>query len=345
MGVNFIGRRPARPMYSNPIIGKGNTPDPTVLQYGRDRYGHKIYDLVTTTEGNRNGLQVRQSTDLVHWRPSRARTIFNSQSPRPRWATSNTFWAPELYHFDGRFVLYFATDHAGKKCIGAVTSRSIDGPWHDPLGKPLLQLPGKQSSIDPVVLRDPVSRKSYLYYTVQPNQIYVQPMRRDGLGVQPGSKPTLVLQAQDQVDAQGNVTPDPAARWEMYVNEGPEPFYKNGWYYLLYSGARTQDGSYAIGVARSRSPMGPFDKHGAPVLSGDGKFDGTGHDSRPFVGPDGRTYILHHGYLTGHENYRQRHLFLEPMTIGPDGWPRLGTAAQDPALTGPGHPVARGIVP
>ena len=72
-------------------------------------------------------------------------------------------------------------------------------------------------------------------------------------------------------------------QWEQAGNgcvEGPEPFLIDGKYYLLYSGASTWTGSYAVGVAMATSPLGPFVKKGPPILQS-GRVDGIMSSSVP----------------------------------------------------------------
>lgn len=108
---------------------------------------------------------------------------------------------------------------------------------------------------------------------------------------------------------------------------GVEPHYKDGYFYLLYSGASTWDGSYAVGVARSKSALGPFEKHGAPILqsSANGHLVGPGHSSQCVEGPDPNTYLLYHVQRRGQTGHSApRLLALDELTFASDGWPRVG---------------------
>jgi beta-xylosidase len=66
--------------------------------------------------------------------------------------------------------------------------------------------------------------------------------------------------------------------------EGPEMMYYDGYYYLFFAAGRYDDYSYTEGVARAKSPFGPFEKMMVPLLStgivgyNDGKkLQGPGH--------------------------------------------------------------------
>lgn len=67
--------------------------------------------------------------------------------------------------------------------------------------------------------------------------------------------------------------------WEYDLVEGPWFIIRNGWYYLFYSGHGYCDPSYAVGVARSRSIYGPWEKKGDPILKTTGWRVGPGHCS------------------------------------------------------------------
>jgi beta-xylosidase len=93
-----------------------------------------------------------------------------------------------------------------------------------------------------------------------------------------------------------------------------------GKYYLLYSGASTWNGTYAVGVAESSSPMGPFTKKGPPILHSGRGFIAPGHSSHPTRGPDGNLYLLYHSLRTPSHVSNDRKLMLD--TFNWDGaWP------------------------
>ncbi|MGZ3427746.1 MAG: family 43 glycosylhydrolase, partial [Polyangia bacterium] len=98
--------------------------------------------------------------------------------------------------------------------------------------------------------------------------------------------------------------------------EGPEPFLaSDGHIYLMYSGANTWDGTYAVGIARAptANPLDGFDKKepDARILRSGGQAFGPGHGSHPLIGPNGDEYLLYHAQIsaTGHD--RARKLMLD----------------------------------
>lgn len=85
--------------------------------------------------------------------------------------------------------------------------------------------------------------------------------------------------------------------WEADVTEGPWFIFRNGWYYLFYSGHGYCDSSYAVGVARSKNPLGPYEKKGNPILASNHNWVGPGHCS---VVPRGNDYVMiYHTWING----------------------------------------------
>jgi hypothetical protein len=97
----------------------------------------------------------------------------------------------------------------------------------------------------------------------------------------------------------------PSEPWEgpygdWYWNEGPYVLKRRGTYYQMYSGGFYADASYAIGIAESRSPRGPWRKDPEnPILKSSARITGPGHHSFVY-GPDAATiYAVYHGYVDG----------------------------------------------
>jgi beta-xylosidase len=269
------------------------------------------YDLVCTSGYASNAFPLYVSQDLVHWR---ADGYVFPHGRQPWWAVHSTgrssggrYWAPEINRIGDRWVIYFAAEYnAGKldleipgygrltpkrMMIGYAVATSLGGPWHTGALHYAGQLNGVSSeqenlvsAIDPSVVQDPVTGRLYLFWADQPSQIWAGELSADGT--------TLAPQIHQVLQAGSPFECDPRTR--HCTIEAPEPFYANGAFYLLYSGASTWDSSYAVGVASSPDPFGPFVKLGSAILQQGGGFYSTGHTSEPVTGPDGNTYILYH---------------------------------------------------
>jgi beta-xylosidase len=112
--------------------------------------------------------------------------------------------------------------------------------------------------------------------------------------------------------------------WECDVTEAPFMVEHDGMFYLFYSGNSYANASYAVGVARGPSPLGPMTKLGAPILSTAGAWAGPGHCSvvDTFAG---ETAMLYHAWpndcIDGPGCGRAT--LLDFVVWGPDGWPRI----------------------
>ncbi|MHB2017296.1 MAG: glycoside hydrolase family 43 protein [Candidatus Xenobia bacterium] len=286
--------------YLNPVLSR-DAPDPGVI-----RVGHEYY-VATTGQDSAGDFPLYRSPDLVHWSPDGA--IF-PPGHEPSWARSD-FWAPEIHQVGNHFVAYFAArDDSGRLCIGAATASSPEGPFAD-LGHPLIRNM-QVGVIDPTFLRTEDGQQ-YLYWKEdgngnhppQPSRIMAAALSTDGLTLT--GQPTPVLQN------------DPKS-WEGGVVEAPEIMQHGDWYYLFYSGNGYSGSRYAVGVARSRSPLGPFEKQGAPILHSSPEWQGPGHISLVQT-PGGQDWMLYHAWPSDH---RGRELMLDRIQWGADGWPFIG---------------------
>ena len=235
---------------TNPVIDHENVPDPGAILWKNAYY-------VATTAGPHEGkFPIHKSTDLQTWE-------FQGYAlPRdhaPSWAQSpdTDFWAPELHEVNpGRFNLYYTLrDNTGALCIAVATSESITGPYTDS-GKPLVRYED-EGVIDATFYKSEDGTK-YLIW------------KDDGNGNRP-QRPTIIWAQQltdDGIELIGQkqelIRNDLA--WEGDVTEGPWLIHRSGFYYLFYSGHGYCDASYAVGVARSKHPLGPYEKHGDPIL-------------------------------------------------------------------------------
>ena len=325
--------------YQNPLLKNGDgsyaeCPDPNVRQFGAN------YFMVCTSPNigrTANAFPIHWSPDLVHWHF--VGYVFGPNH-HPSWAVApgsgGTYWAPEIYRNNGKWLLVFAAKTAdpskgGSMAIGAASADALAGPWI-PTKEPLVSQgdgsiagPGDDNSgrIDPSVVRDPNTNDLYLYYVYQPQFVHVTRLAADGLSVIKGTDKELRLASNASFHA--------TLPWEHDsgghgVVEGVEANVRDGKFYLLYSGASTWDGTYAVGVARADSPWGPFEKHGAPILdsSTNGKLVGPGHSSQWVEGPNHKTYLLYHVQRRGHEGHAQpRLLALDEVTFDASGWPSV----------------------
>jgi arabinan endo-1,5-alpha-L-arabinosidase len=263
--------------YKNSVLA--NCADPGLMRTG----GANPTFFVACTGG---GYPQFESDDLVHWKP--AGHVFSLKN-RPSWASKN-FWAPELHHIGDGVVAYFSAFSArrNKSCIGAARAASATQKFTD-LGRPLV-CDRNISLIDAHEFTDGAG-KHFLYYKTEGNAqrpqqhtiIYGQQLGADGTTFV-GKRHRLLRNS---------------LAWEGDVVEGPWVIARGKFFYMFYSGFRYCNGTYGVGVARARSPLGPFKKRGGPILHSNAAWSGPGHNS--IVRTGGHDFIVYQAWRGAHQ--------------------------------------------
>jgi beta-xylosidase len=296
--------------FTNPVIPGKDLPDPGVLYY------NGAYYVANTGGGSaRNSyFPIHKSTDLQTWVEVGA--IF-TEAYIPKWSgVGEDFWAPELHIINGKLRAVFTAREKSSKllCIGVATANDILGPYTD-RGAPLIRNT-TVGSIDATVM------------TVSDSTYYVV-WKDDGNGNKP-EIPTWIKAQQltnDGVDVTGDVhyLIRNTLPWEADLVEGPWVIQKGGYYYLFYSGNGYCGTNYAVGVARSQSPLGPYTKKGDPILHSNTKFVGPGHCSVvQDVANPGSWVMVYHSWIQGHVcNGNPRVLMADYVYFSADNWPYL----------------------
>jgi beta-xylosidase len=288
----------AQVFYKNPVIA-GDHPDPSIIRVGKD------YWATCTSSAWGPLFPLLHSTDLVNWEQTGA-----VLSRRPDWATGD-FWAPEISEFNGKYFVYFvARQRDGRLSVAVATADQPGGPYtaHDPI------VAQPDGSIDPAPVMD-TNGVRYLIWKEdgnsrsQPTPIWLQRLSDDGTKL---------------VDAPHELIRNDVA-WEGGVVEGPFILRRHGWFYLFYSGNGCcgTDCSYALGVARSRSLLGPWEKNPAnPILAGNETWKCPGHGSI-VQDQQGRYFFLYHAYSTAGTIFTGREGMLDEVKFGADDWPTI----------------------
>ncbi len=210
-----------------------------------------IFLYLPNNTGSHGRYDVFMSRDLVKW--DSAGIAFADPGARE-------LWAQDVYHHsDGLFYLYYSAVRAkshdrrvGKKDIGVAVANAPQGPF-----RPVkILLDNNFAFIDPHLFRDE-DGALYLIYKERlafgtGSRIRAMKMRSP---VEADADSVVTL-----IEAGGNKT------WERQVVEQPFLHKQGKTYVLFYSGASGADESYAIGVATSLHPLGPYRKNPANPL-------------------------------------------------------------------------------
>jgi xylan 1,4-beta-xylosidase len=292
--------------YSNPVV-PGDYPDPSVIRDGPD------YWAVVTSGGWRPPFTVLHSDDLVNWQV--AGSVLRH---RPPWAKSS-FWAPEIQKQGPRYLVYYsARSLRGSFCVAVASAPSPLAFFHDhgPMVCPPL------GAIDPQAVRDERGRP-YLVWKVdgnnrrRPTPIMAAPLSANGLQLT-GAPRELFRNDQP---------------WEGRVVEGPTLVQRGSTLYMLYSAGACcgRHCNYVLGVARSPTLLGRWEKHPGPILAGDKSFRCPGH-ATVVDSPSGGQYLLYHAYTGDGRLDVGRQLLLDRLEWGTDGWPVVNSG-HGPSIT------------
>ena len=190
------------------------------------------------------------------------------------------FWAPEVIKYNGEFCLFYsARTESGIFHINVAKSKTLEEPFEDwCTDGPLLNL--DKSTIDAHPFIDDDGR-IYLFFSMDCSTNII-----DGKHVSEIYAVELNKELHGIIGEIIKVS-SPTEEWEKlssndyYWNEGPSIVHLNGIYYLTYSANYFGDRNYCVGVATSKSVLGPYEKKkDGPILKKiDNVISGPGHCS------------------------------------------------------------------
>lgn len=295
--------------YTNPVITFSSAADPTVI---RTEDGFYLY----ATQKDKYWVPIYFSKDLVNWEFKR--TAFRNAT-KPQIPGGGAFWAPEIRHINGKYVLYFSWAKWGDGDASYTAVATSDSPLGDFVNsKELLTKEDFGSNcIDQFYYEE--DNKKYMFVGSF-NGIYVTELTDDGLSVKRNENGTPTLKKQVCGKA----------------FEGTNIYKKNGYYYLFASINNCCDGErsrYKVVVGRSQDLLGPYlDKSGKDminnawelVLEGDGqKFFGPGHNSIIVQDDAGTDWMIYHSYVKENGEVGGRLGMLDRVLWTEDGWPYI----------------------
>lgn len=249
----------------NPIVSHVYTADPAARVFN-----DRVYVIVTHDQDNQDGYgglidyYLFSSDDMVNWQDHGI--VWNSRTDST-WA--NLAYAPDFIERNGRYYLYFP-DGAGS--IGVAVASRPEGPYSDPLGRPLVSRSTPNANVewlfDPGVFIDD-DGQAYLYFG----------------GGGPGNARVIRLNS-DMTSTSGSaITLDVPNFFEaLYMHK------RDGTYYLSYS--TDSSAGLAIDYMTSRNPTAGFSHRGTLLANPWENNNNNNHQS--IIEYQGQPYIFYH---------------------------------------------------
>jgi arabinan endo-1,5-alpha-L-arabinosidase len=303
----------AQTTYTNPVY-KADFADPTVIR-GHDGWFY-AYGTNTSVNDVFYHIQVAKSSDLIHWK-----IVGDALPTKPVWADKD-FWAPHVLYDDSRHLYYLyysgeSPDDRIGKCIGVAVSKKAEGPFVD-IGMPLIK--GESFvNIDPMAFDDPITGKKYLYWGSGHEPIKVRELNDDRISFKNGSIASDIVAP--NLDEYGKLV------------EGAWIHYRQGYYYLFYSGDNCcgDKAHYAVMVARSKKADGPFERlsevqksKSSAILIRNEAWLAPGHNS-VITDEAGQDWIVYHAISLDPALKTRGRIMLLDLRQYKNGWPFVET--------------------
>jgi arabinan endo-1,5-alpha-L-arabinosidase len=306
------------------LVLDSDFPDPSVL-LALDGY-YYAYATQTKRDGQILNFQVARSLDLKSWE-----YLGEALPEKPSWAaTSQRFWAPDVSrHSDGRYLMYYSAqpnDSAAGLWLGVAVAERPEGPFRDS-GQPLLAGGPGFENIDPMRFVDPADGRQWLFWGSGFGPLRVRELAADGLGFAENSAAEIIVETREAGD------PSPYG----HLIEGSWVHFRQGWYYLFYSGDNCcgPDARYAVLVARSRHATGPYQTlaqatgTAGTILTENDRWQAPGHNSL-ITDAHGQDWLLYHAIdrqqptfdaINDEQGYSRRVMLLSKVDYNAEGWP------------------------
>ncbi|MDD3788414.1 MAG: glycoside hydrolase family 43 protein [Petrimonas sp.] len=244
-----------------------------------------------------DGIEVYTSDNLLKWKKAEKLALNKNDSYGEKW-----FWAPEVYHVNGKFYMYYSADEH----ICVAVSESPLGPFVQPEQKPMLE--GEKTIDNSLFLDD--NGKAYLFFDRFNDglNIWVAELESDLMTIKSETLHPCIHVSQE---------------WEKVwprVNEGAFVLKHDGVYYMTYSANSYESPFYGIGCATATNIMGEWTKYSDnPLLQKPGNLVGIGH-SAFFRDKKGDLRIVYHAH---HDTVK---IHPRNMYIGKAGFTKVNGA-------------------
>lgn len=296
--LKFLPAQQMKPATSgNPIV-KGWYADPEAAVFGKQYW---IYPTYSAPYEEQVFFDAFSSADLVHWK-KHSRIVDTSSI---KWA-KRAIWAPAIIKKDRKYFLFFAANDIQNNNeyggIGVAVADKPEGPFHDYLGKPLIdKFHNGAQPIDQFVFKD----KDGKYYIVYGGWKHcnIARLKDDFTGFIPFENGTVFKE----------ITPD------NYV-EGPIMFIRSNKYYFMWSEGGWGGPNYSVAYAIADSPFGPFQRIDKILQQDAVVATGAGHHSVIHNPKDDSWYIVYHRRPLGETDHNHRVTCIDRMYFDEKGF-------------------------
>lgn len=251
--------------------------DPFILLHDNIYYAYGTHSA--------NGIAVFTSKDLKTWEQQDKLVLDKRNSWGDKW-----FWAPEVYHVNGKFYMYYSANEHICVAIGD----SPLGPFKQDEKKPMID----EKSIDNSLFIDD-DGKPYLFFD----------RFNDGLNVWVAElESDLITIKMETLHPCIQISQDWEKVWPK-VNEGPFVIKQDGVYYMTYSANSYESPFYGIGCATATNIMGRWEKYdNNPLLQKPGNLVGAGHHCI-FKDKKGKLQLAFHAHKDK-DNIHPREMYI-----------------------------------
>ena len=260
----------------NPIIHTCFSTDPAPMVYGDRVYVFTGHDEEGADFFWMNEWRLFSSADMVNWTDHGCPLAQCDLS----WADDRA-WAPQCIERNGKFYLYVPVHSRISRgmAIGVAVADKIEGPYKDPLGKPLFEN-GSWDHIDPTVMIEE-DGQAYLYwgnprlYSVKLNEDMISYNKEVGIQKVPMTEEAFAKGSHDTGTTYG---------------EGPWFYKRNGLYYMVFAAfAEGEKRNEHLAYSTSKSPTGPW-VYGGVLMN-----EGPCFTNHPGIADfKGHSYLFYH---------------------------------------------------
>lgn len=263
-GPGSVPRTPAVGAVGGPVFNDA-APDPDIVRFGSTWYTY----TTGTTWGNNIGV-LMSGAPSTGWRTMTGKTYGSTAlSSIPSWQVPGTQWAPGVYAWGGRYVMFFAAQQrsSGKWCISVASSSSPTGRFEDRTSGPIICQLDLGGSIDPQPFVDANNHPWLLWKnndgsSKAVSRVWAVPLSADGMSPAGGVSEVMAKDTS-------------RFPWQLTV-DNPQMVVVDGVHYLFFSGGNWEDATYNVAYAVCAGPTGPCTTAANPILTSYGTTAGPG---------------------------------------------------------------------